>query len=335
MISRSRRNHPTTRRNTLRKATRIFRVATTAATEMERTAQSACVNAESGSLDFSRGFCLVFAIGLLMSCASMALAQDSGRVMLDRLRDRDAESRWHRAAAAHPYQPESSATLPSTLEIPGNGGPQLAPAPTPYLVGGAASDNQPLRTAQLTDEYGLTEDVEGTATTPEQLMRITEILPYWNYNPNPNDDPCLYLCPRPGEEECPPAPGDQYTPACPDEVTLSDQLYPERMMPGLCFYWTPTNNWYQPLYFQDVKLERYGHSYGDLLQPGVCVGLFAGQLIGLPYQMGLDPPWKKEYTLGYYQPGEPAPKLSYQVPLNARAAAMQAGVVSGIGVILP
>ncbi len=91
---------------------------------------------------------------------------------------------------------------------------------------------------------------------------------------------------------------------------------------------------YNPLYFQDVQLERYGHTYG-CLQPAVSLGRFGVQLIGLPYQMALDPPCKCVYPLGYYRPGECAPKLCYQIPLNARAAVDAAGFYSGLGVILP
>jgi len=58
-------------------------------------------------------------------------------------------------------------------------------------------------------------------------------------------------------------------------------------------------------------------------------------LIGLPYQMALDPPCKEVYPLGYYRPGEPAPKLFYQIPLNAKAAACSAVFYTGVGVILP
>ena len=57
------------------------------------------------------------------------------------------------------------------------------------------------------------------------------------------------------------------------------------------------------------------------------------QLLGLPYQMTIDPMWKKMYPLGYYRPGECAPKLHYQVPWNTRAAINQANANANLTVI--
>jgi hypothetical protein len=65
------------------------------------------------------------------------------------------------------------------------------------------------------------------------------------------------------------------------------------------------------------------------------VGKFSAQLVGLPYQMGIDPPCKRIYPLGYYRPGECAPKLHYQVPWNTRAALIQAGVTTGMFYLIP
>jgi hypothetical protein len=59
------------------------------------------------------------------------------------------------------------------------------------------------------------------------------------------------------------------------------------------------------------------------------------QLVGLPYQMALDPPCKRMYPLGYYRPGEPAPKIFYAIPFNTRAAAATAGFYMGAATILP
>ena len=71
------------------------------------------------------------------------------------------------------------------------------------------------------------------------------------------------------------------------------------------------------------------------MQPLVSLGRFSVQVVGLPYQMALDPPCKDVYALGYYRPGEPAPKLHHQVPFNARAAALAAVFYTGVGVVLP
>ena len=95
-----------------------------------------------------------------------------------------------------------------------------------------------------------------------------------------------------------------------------------------------------PLYFQDAALERYGHtaeqffgpagrflSYplddptqstqrNQMLQPVLSVGLFAAQIVALPYNLIVDPPWEAEYDLGYYRPGDRIPTDVYYLPLH-------------------
>ena len=99
--------------------------------------------------------------------------------------------------------------------------------------------------------------------------------------------------------------------------------------------WAPTNFYHYPLYFEDPALERYGHTYHPLVQPFVSTGRFAGQLVGLPYQMVLNPVHSRQYALGYYRPGEPAPKKTYQIPWNNEAVAIQTAWVAGLFLILP
>ena len=67
----------------------------------------------------------------------------------------------------------------------------------------------------------------------------------------------------------------------------------------------------------------------------VSAGRVGTQLIGLPYQMTIDPIQKKMYALGWYRPGECAPHKHYQIPLSARAAAVQGGVVTGLIFLIP
>lgn len=93
--------------------------------------------------------------------------------------------------------------------------------------------------------------------------------------------------------------------------------------PRSVLQWEPTNLWYYPLYFEDPGLERYGHTRRPWVQPFVSTGRFMGQVATLPYQMALHPPKCPQYTLGYYQPGEWAPKKRYQIPFNEEAAATQ------------
>lgn len=118
-------------------------------------------------------------------------------------------------------------------------------------------------------------------------------------------------------------------------VEFGADVYEPRAFPEAALPWVPTNYYHFPLYFEDAVLERYGHSYPEPIQPFVSVAKFSGQLLALPYQMTLDPINKPKYTLGWYRPGEVAPKLRYQVPWNAQAAAVQAGVTTGLIFLIP
>ncbi len=172
---------------------------------------------------------------------------------------------------------------------------------------------------------------------PSKLKRITEIQPFHSYEPDPlvrAKDPCKNLCPRPDGAPCQNLPG-QTPMMCPDEVVLSNAAYPPRQFGEKVMTWEASNIHYNPLYFQDVGLERYGHSYPFFVQPFASIAKFSVQLVGLPYQMAIDPVCKKMYPLGYYRPGECAPKLIYQIPWNTRAAITQAGVTTGLIYLFP
>ena len=230
-----------------------------------------------------------------------------------------AEPAMPRLAQEEPADPLDLAPTPDPLE------------PTPDPLG-----ENPAREGDPGEDADQGAGVAPIAQTPDQLRKIGDILPYFDYEPDPDvDDPCLYQCPRPDGRPCKVYGEDEIVPACPEEVSLGDDPFTPRSMPSSVFAWKASNVHYNPLYFEDVPLERYGHTYGDCVQPFVSVGKFGVQLIGLPYQMALDPPCKEVYPLGYYRPGEPAPKLCYQIPFNARAAAVTAGFYSGLGVILP
>jgi len=105
-------------------------------------------------------------------------------------------------------------------------------------------------------------------------------------------------------------------------------------------YWAAAATCHLPLYFQDPVLERYGHSveqffgpYGryltypvddptqstqrnQILQPLFSAGLFGLQIVALPYNLIMDPPWEAQYDLGYYRPGDRIPTDTYWLPLH-------------------
>jgi hypothetical protein len=118
-------------------------------------------------------------------------------------------------------------------------------------------------------------------------------------------------------------------------IQVGGGVFPQRMFPGMVYQWEASNLYHYPLYFQDPALERYGHTYGDVVQPVASIVRFGVQTVGLPYQMAIDPITHRQYALGWYRPGEYAPKLHYQVPLNLKAAAVEAAVITGIFYAIP
>ncbi len=163
---------------------------------------------------------------------------------------------------------------------------------------------------------------------PRRLRPISEITPSHDYDPD-GKNPCDHLCPR-DPQLCPSDTREE----CPLEEDRELLTTADRAFPDLTYMWCASNLYHNPLYFEDVQLERYGQvKCNEFTQSFVSVGKFGVQLIGLPYQMALDNPHSCRYSLGYYRPGDCAPRLKYRVPLNARAAAVSAPVYAG-GVFL-
>ncbi|MGB4711977.1 MAG: hypothetical protein WBH50_23750 [Fuerstiella sp.] len=131
--------------------------------------------------------------------------------------------------------------------------------------------------------------------------------------------------------------GDLEKKSLPDDFhkRMDNGEYTETPAPRTVLQWEPTNIWYHPLYFEDVGLERYGHTRKPWVQPFVSTGKFFGQVAMLPYQMTLHPPKAKEFALGHYQPGEWAPKKRYQVPFNEEATTVELLWITGLILLIP
>jgi len=121
----------------------------------------------------------------------------------------------------------------------------------------------------------------------------------------------------------------------PKECTLGDKVFEPRDWAPSLFTWKASGLCHKPLYFEDVHLERYGHSHGPLLQPIISGGRFFLTIPALPYMMGVEPPAECLYTLGYYRPGDCAPYMLDPIPLSVRGALFQAGAVVGAVAIIP
>ncbi len=91
---------------------------------------------------------------------------------------------------------------------------------------------------------------------------------------------------------------------------------------------------HKPLYFEEVQLERYGHTAGPIKQPLLSGAHFFGNIAVLPYKMAINPPLECQYALGYYRPGSCAPWHIPPIPFSVRGALAEAGVwIGGIYLI--
>ena len=103
----------------------------------------------------------------------------------------------------------------------------------------------------------------------------------------------------------------------------------------ITFSWTASALCHKPPYFEDIQLERYGHSWGPFLQPVLSAAHFVVTVPALPYLMGLNPPNECVYTLGYYRPGSCAPYMLDPLPLSVRAAMFEGVTVAGGILLIP
>ena len=203
--------------------------------------------------------------------------------------------------------------------------PDQRPVETPAAVPVPAADTRPALgqpllqspQSQVRPTAGLiqaaAEPKAPIASDPKQLRKITTIRPFQDYSPF----------------------GQPAVNRKPEELKLGGGEFPARVFESQVYRWKPSDLYHFPLYFEDPPLERYGHTHHELLQPFISAHRFGIQLIGLPYQMTIDPVLKKTYALGWYRPGEPAPMLLYQVPWNFEAAAAEAGVITGLFFLVP
>lgn len=99
------------------------------------------------------------------------------------------------------------------------------------------------------------------------------------------------------------------------------------------YAWQASALCHKPLYFENVQLERYGHTYGPIRQPIHSVAHFFVSLVTVPYQSGIHPVSECQYALGFYRPGDCAPWLKDPVPFSLNGAVRQALVTTGVAVI--
>ncbi|MDV6034213.1 MAG: hypothetical protein F9B45_29790 [Phycisphaera sp. RhM] len=121
----------------------------------------------------------------------------------------------------------------------------------------------------------------------------------------------------------------------PKECLIEQVAYTPRSWAPLTMTWKASNLCSKPRYFEQVNLERYGHTAGPLLQPVVSSAHFFANIAVLPYKMGIHPPNECQYALGYYRPGNCAPWIVPPVPISARGALVQGATMTGAFWLIP
>jgi hypothetical protein len=215
--------------------------------------------------------------------------------------------------------------LKAAAELPQPGMEAAVPAPvgSKFQLLSDQSDSNGLQNVQQAPLRSTADLIESsyqnTASDPSQLKKVTSIQPFVDYEPETTQI-------------------DQQIDSdliAPSEVNLGNETPGRRQMEPILYQWHASNLYHYPLYFEDPQLERYGHTFENYMQPFASVGRFGVQLAGLPYQMTIDPIWKRRYTLGWYRPGDVAPKQVHQIPWNTKAAINQAAVTTGLGFVFP
>lgn len=151
------------------------------------------------------------------------------------------------------------------------------------------------------------QDLKGRCPTPEDLKPIGKITHKI----------------KPEEGEMPP------------ECALQDTEFQPRSWAATTFTWKASCLCHKPAYFEQVQLERYGHSWGPFVQPFVSAAHFFVSVPFVPYKMGVTPPNECLYSLGYYRPGSCSPYMLDPLPLSVRGALFQGAAVTGFVSLLP
>lgn len=120
-----------------------------------------------------------------------------------------------------------------------------------------------------------------------------------------------------------------------------DQLPARKVVMGESRDWELiTKDWeapgvaYNPLYFEEPNLERFGYNYGAL-QPFLSAGRFFGRIPMLPYMIGAYPLDECRYPLGYARPGDCPPYQVEKLPFSARGALFESLTATGLVFLIP
>lgn len=132
----------------------------------------------------------------------------------------------------------------------------------------------------------------------------------------------------------------------PTEITSTSQAGPEQRLEYLpdgsaaawqddVYCWTAPGFSHNPLYFEQVNLERYGQGTYSCLQPAASAAQFFGTIPILPYKMGGQEWYERVHTLGHRRPGNCNPYQIHYHPFSWRGVTYQAAVTTGVVFLVP
>jgi hypothetical protein len=103
------------------------------------------------------------------------------------------------------------------------------------------------------------------------------------------------------------------------------------------YHWEATALAHQPLYFEQVNLERYGYAptrsrFGQSI---LSAAHFFGSVFILPYRLGAEPVHEHQYVLGHYRPGSCAPYKIHRPPLDWKGGALETATIVGLIFAIP
>jgi hypothetical protein len=135
---------------------------------------------------------------------------------------------------------------------------------------------------------------------------------------------------RPTEGDLPP---DLSAARMAGEPTI-DETWPSGEPGDVFCTYTPWTICYRPLYFEDIKLERYGCNVG-CLQTGLSGVRFFSSIAALPYKMTVRRPRSCECSNGFSRCGDcPLPGYGRR-EFRIDASLIEAAAVAGVVYILP
>ena len=121
---------------------------------------------------------------------------------------------------------------------------------------------------------------------------------------------------------------------------LASVSYPPVALRDWCpleYCWDAPVLCHEPLYFEEVNLERHG--YGPkglrLVQPVISGAHFFATVPTLPYKIVAEPPGHPVSTLGHYRPGSCVPYRPNYPPLSLRGGLAEAGLAVGLVFLIP